>query len=103
MWQQEYVGYIDFRTNEEADRTKLLLLDVRQLNSKKTGKVWAYSFETLSIGTGKKAEILVYPNVYESCRVVRNNVIKVNPRSLSVKEYNGRKSWYLNKYEQIIM
>lgn len=103
VWQQEYVGYIDFRTNEEADRTKLLLLDVRQLNSKKTGKVWAYSFETLSIGTGKKAEILVYPNVYESCRVVKNNVIKVNPRSLSVKEYNGRKSWYLNKYEQIIM
>lgn len=102
-WQNEFVGYIDFRTNEEEDRTKLLLLDVRPLKSKKTGKIWAYSFETISIGSGKKSEVLVYPNIYEKNPVVRENVIKVNPYAISSREFNGRKSWYLSKYEQIIM
>lgn len=102
-WQNEFVGYIDFRTNEEEDRTKLLILYIRKLVSKKTGKVWAYSFETISIGSGKKSEVLVYPNVYEKNPVVEKSVIKVSPYALTSKEFNGRKSWYLNKYEQIVM
>ena len=79
------------------------MLDVRPLKSKKTGKIWAYSLETISIGSGKKSEVLVYPNIYEKNPVVRENVIKVNPYALSSREFNGRKSWYLSKYEQIIM
>lgn len=102
-WQNEFVGYIDFRTNEEEDRTKLLILYIRKLVSKKTGKIWAYSFETISIGSGKKSEVLVYPNVYEKNPVVEKSVIKVSPYALTSKEFNGRKSWYLNKYEQIVM
>lgn len=96
-WQQEYLGYIDFRTNKQEDRSKLIVIDNKELLSKKTGKVWAIRLNVMSIGSGKVSELLVYPNKYK--KVEKYDVIQTSPSLLSKKEYNGRSSWYINGYK----
>ena len=103
LWQKEYIGYIDIQTGKEEDRTKLIISNVVPLKSKKTNKVWAYSLETISIGSGKKSEVLVYNETFDKMPLKVYDIIKVNPKSLSKKEYNGRSSWYLYKYKVILV
>lgn len=59
QFQQEYLGYINFKTDQEKDRRKLIVLSIRKLISKKNGNVWGYSCKTMSLGSGKTAEITI--------------------------------------------
>lgn len=96
--QNEYVGYVDFCTHKPEDRTRLLILDIFPLRSKKTNEVWANKLKTCSLGTGKPGEILVYENVFQNNPLSKYDVINVNTESLTKKEWQGRTSWYLNYY-----
>ena len=100
-FQQEFLGYISFMTNKEEDRTKLLLLDVKPLISKRTNRVWQYCFRTMSFGSGKTSEVLIEPKYYENNKVEKMDTIKVNVESLYSREWNGKKSWYLKAYKKI--
>lgn len=96
--QQDILGYVSICSNKEEDRTKLLILDVRELNSKKTGKIWKYAFKTMSMGSGKVSEILAEPDNYKEFPIKKYDVIKINPKALYSTEWNGRKSWHIKKY-----
>lgn len=96
--QNEYVGYVDFCTHKPEDRTRLLILDIFPLRSKKTNEVWANKLKTCSLGTGKPGEILVYEKVFQNNPLSKYDVINVNTESLTKKEWQGRTSWYLNYY-----
>lgn len=102
-WQLEFVGYIDFKTNVNEDRTKLLILDIKELDSKKTGKAWAYATTTISIGTGKQSEILIPEKLYKANPVFKNDVIKTTEGGVYSREYQGKKSWYFSFYKKIDM
>lgn len=96
--QNEFVGYVDFCTHKPEDRTRLLILDIFPLRSKKTNEVWANKLKTCSLGTGKPGEILVYEKVFQNNPLSKYDVINVNTESLTKKEWQGRTSWYLNYY-----
>lgn len=97
--QNEYVGYVDFCTHNPEDRTRLLILDIFPLRSKKNNEVWANKLKTCSIGTGKASEILVYEKVFQNNPLHKYDVINVNTESLTKKIWQGRTSWYLNYYK----
>lgn len=96
--QNEFVGYVDFCTHKPEDRTRLLILDIFPLRSKKTNEVWANKLKTCSLGTGKPGEILVYEKVFQNNPLSKYDVINVNTESLTKKEWQGKTSWYLNYY-----
>ena len=96
--QQEILGYISLTTNSETDRQKLLITEIVKLISKKTNKVWAYKIHTMSIGTGKKAEILISPELYGKKEIKIYDIIYVNTRSLKKKTYNDKSNWFLFDY-----
>lgn len=98
-WQKEYVGYIDFRTGKEEDRTRLLVEEVSTLKRKADGMVWAYVLKTLSIGSGKKSELVVVENIYKKNPILQFDVIRISPNCLSKNVYNGRTSWRLKNYK----
>ena len=99
--QQEILGYVSFSTNKEEDRQKLLVIELLELKSKKTNKVWAYKIHTMSIGTGKKAEILFYPDLYKEKPIHLYDLIYVSQRSLKKKEYNDKSNWFVFNYDII--
>ena len=99
--QQEILGYISLITNSEKDRQKLLITEIVQLKAKKTGKVWAYKIHTMSVGTGKQAELLIYSNLYSEIPLNLYDVIYVDAKYLKKKEYNGKSNWYLLNYKII--
>lgn len=96
--QNEYVGYVDFCTHKPEDRTRLLILDIFPLRSKKTNEVWANKIKTCSLGTGKPGEILIYEKYFQTNQLSKYDVINVNAESLTKKEWQGKTSWYLNYY-----
>lgn len=98
-WQNEFFGYIDYKTGNTDDRTKLFIISCVPLKSKKTNSIWAYAAKTLSIGTGKMSEILIYKKVFDKNPIKENYIIKVDCNALVRKEFNGKYSWYLNYYK----
>lgn len=97
-WQQEYIGYIDVKSDNPEDRYKVIIRGVKPLKTKDKKKVWAYALDCISIYTSKKNELLVYTNIFEKTPLEANNVIMVKPNCLTKKIYNDRVSWYLNGY-----
>lgn len=97
-WQKEYVGYVDFRTGKQEDRTRLLVEEISALKRKTDGQVWAYVMKTLSIGSGKKSELVIVENIYKKNPILQFDVIRVSPTCLVKNVYNGRTSWRLKNY-----
>lgn len=100
-WQLEYLGYVDFKTNNPDDRRKLVILEVRPLISKKTGKIWKISIDTISIGTGKRASLLLSETLYRQKNIKKDDVIFVGPGMLKKEEWGGRTNWLLLNCEKI--
>lgn len=96
VYQKEYLGYVDVTTGLEKDRRKLLVQELRGMKSKTDGRIWGYSIETRSIGSGKVAKLTVQASLYRQKPFDRGDIIYA--RSLS-KNRSG--FWYLNAYEII--
>lgn len=101
LFQEEYIGSMDIFSGIPEDRTKLIILDVRPIRTKDKSRIWAYALTTMSIGTGKTSEVLVYSRVFERNELVKYNLIRVSEQCFKKEEWNGKTSWYLNKYKQI--
>ena len=102
-WQKEFCGYIDFTSMKPEDRNKLLITEIRPLNSRKTGKLWRYAFKTMSICTGKESEVLVDPKVFNRQPINKLDVIFVENSDLLKETWGDRKSWILKNYKIVIM
>ena len=103
IWQKEFLGYIDFQTMRPEDKNKLLITSIKQLNSRRTGKLWRYSFKTLAICTGKVSEVLVDPRVYNKAPVGEYDVIFVDREWLHRETRGDYKSWVVDKYNIVIL
>lgn len=96
--QLDLLGYIDLTTNKEEDRRKLLVMDVRTLNSKDTGETWGYAVFARSIGSGKASRWTVKNCVYDKMPIKRMDIIQVDEDGW----YKNKTGWlYLIKYTSI--
>lgn len=97
--QIENLGYVALKTNKEEDRSRLVALDIRALPTKDKKRIWAYAIKTLSVGSGKTSEILIYAEIFDKNPFQQYNIINVDISSLYYKIYLDKRSWYLKKYK----
>lgn len=62
--QMDILGSLDLVTGKPEDRRLIYVSKVKPLADKNTGSVWGYSLLTQSIGSGKKAWLTLYGNLY---------------------------------------
>lgn len=95
--QQEILGYIDLTTNNEDDRSTLLVTGVNALRSKDSPDPWAYAVFTRSIGSGKEGRFTVYRKIYDNDPIRASDIIKAKG---IYKNKSGW--WYLQDYQKQI-
>jgi hypothetical protein len=95
-FQKEYLGYMDITTGKEEDKRKLLVLEIKPLVSKNSGKTWAYSIDTMSMGSGKKSRLTVMARMYDKLPLVENDVVYANKIEKNTKGY-----WHLLNYKVV--
>lgn len=93
--QMELMGYVDITTGIEADRRKLLVLDVFEL--KGPDGVWGVALTTRSIGTGKEARLTVRKQLFDRQPIRKLDVIYGAALSKNRSGY-----WYLIDYSIMV-
>lgn len=95
-FQKEFLGYVDLTTGLVADRRKLLISGVRALKSKSTGKPWAYSVHTRSIGSGKESDLTIKAYRYDMLPLKDGDVVYARDVRKDARGY-----WTLMRYDKI--
>lgn len=96
--QLESLGYIDLTTGKEADRRKLIIMDVFPMKSKRDGAVWGYALTTRSIGSGKMSRLTVRESTFKKKPIKRFDVILVEKGGV----YKNKAGfWYLDGYNLV--
>lgn len=95
-YQMELMGRVDIQSGKEEDRYKLYLTQVKPMKSKKTGRVWGYLIEAMSMGTGGTQTLTVYPELYAHLPVNKGDIIRSNKESF-VKNKKGY--WVIMDYK----
>lgn len=100
-WQQEYLGYISFQTNNPSDRYKLLVIEIKPLLKKDKSSIYSYSLKCMSMGNSKVQELKVWTNIFNKCKLEEYDIIETDPHDFYQEEYNGIKSWRLSGYRKV--
>ena len=98
VWQQEFIGYADIKSQNPEDRFKLLITDIKPLKTKDKTRTWAYALSCISLYSSKSNELLVYQKIFDSNPLEKNNIINVSPNCMTKKVFNDKTSWYLSNY-----
>lgn len=98
-WQEEYIGYIDLKSQNPDDRFRLLVRTVKALKTKDKSKTWAYGLSCVSLYTGKSNELIVYQRNFDKNPIPEKSIILISPNCLTKKIYNEHVNWYLSNYE----
>ena len=88
--QLDYLGYVDIISDNEEDKRKLLISDVKKMVSKSDGKIWGYSIKARSIYTGKESSLNVYEKNFSLNPFEKGDIITVGKTSANDKGY-----WYI--------
>lgn len=98
-FQEEYMGYISFNSNNPDDRFKLAILDIRDMKKKADGTIWARELDAISIGTSRRNKIIAYETFFKNHQLMKGDIIVINPKNLEKKIWNGYTNWYIKYYD----
>lgn len=93
--QKDYMGYIDLTTGRQEDRPKLYVIDIKELRSKATGRVWARQITAQSIGSGKQSNYTITSKNYHEEFQVGDVILCKHLQKQ--KDY-----WHITNYEVLI-
>ena len=97
--QLDILGYVDLTTGKPEDRRKLFIRECYAIENRwgKSGGVWKYKVNTMSIGTGRTASLTLDPKLYSAKPVKAGDII------LCTRDpYKDEKGyWHLIDYEYI--
>ena len=93
MFHDEYYGFINFTTNKEEDKRKLLILTIKELVAKASNKTWGYCCDCVSIGSGKTSTLNIWAKTYDKNPVKKYDFVYANKVDKNEKGY-----WYLLDY-----
>lgn len=96
--QLEYLGYIA-ATGLESDRRIGYVRAVYPCKRKADNKTWAYKVSVTFLGKGKDSDLTIYKARYDKCKLQRGDIFYAD--SVSPKDYQGRRYWYLMNYHKI--
>ncbi len=96
--QLEYLGYIA-ATGREEDRRIGYVRAVYPCKRKIDNKTWAYKVSVTFLGKGKDSDLTIYKARYDKCKLQKGDIFYAE--SVSPKDYQGRRYWYLMDYKKI--
>lgn len=96
--QLEYLGYIA-ATGLESDRRIGYVRAVYPCKRKADNKTWAYKVSVTFLGKGKDSDLTIYKARYDKCKLQKGDIFYAD--SVSPKDYQGRRYWYLMEYKKI--
>lgn len=96
--QLEYLGYIA-ATGREEDRRIGYVRAVYPCKRKADNKTWAYKVSVTFLGKGKDSDLTIYKARYDKCKLQKGDIFYAD--SVSPKDYQGRRYWYLVNYHKI--
>lgn len=96
--QLEYLGYIA-ATGLESDRRIGYVRAVYLCKRKADNKTWAYKISVTFLGKGKDSDLTIYKARYDKCKLQKGDIFYAE--SVSPKDYQGRRYWYLMDYHKI--
>lgn len=96
--QLEYLGYIT-ATGREEDRRIGYVRAVYSCKRKADNKTWAYKVSVTFLGKGKDSDLTIYKARYDKCKLQKGDIFYAE--SVSPKDYQGRRYWYLMNYHKI--
>jgi hypothetical protein len=96
--QLEHLSYIQ-ATGLESDRRVGYVRAVYPCKRKADNKVWAYSVQVTFLGRGKYSSLTIYKSRYDKCKLQKGDIFYAD--SVSPKDYQGRRYWYLTAYHKI--
>jgi DNA polymerase-3 subunit alpha len=96
--QLEYLGYIA-ATGREEDRRIGYVRAVYPCKRKADNKTWAYKVSVTFLGKGKDSDLTIYKARYDKCKLQKGDIFYAE--SVSPKDYQGRRYWYLMNYHKI--
>lgn len=102
-WQQEYLGYISFQTNNPKDRYKLLVIDAKPLYTRDKSKIYSYVLKCMSFFNGKTQELKVWERYFKKFPLQQYDVIFTEKNSFTREQYNGISSWRLESYKKEVL
>lgn len=97
--QLDILGYVDMTTGKPEDRRKLFIRECYAIENRwgRSGGVWKYKVNTMSIGSGRTASLTLDPKLYSAKPVKAGDII------LCTRDpYKDEKGyWHLIDYEYI--
>lgn len=94
--QREFLGYVDIRTGKPEDVRKVLVTGVFPLKSQRTGNVWAYAFNAVSVGTGKANHWTCKRMVYKTCEFREGDIIYIDKYHKEREQY-----WHVDSCHRV--
>ena len=73
----DILGYVDMTTGKPEDRRKLFIRECYAIENRwgKSGGVWKYKVNTMSIGSGRTASLTLDPKLYSAKPVKAGDII----------------------------
>ncbi len=86
-------------TGREEDRRIGYVRAVYPCKRKIDNKTWAYKVSVTFLGKGKDSDLTIYKARYDKCKLQKGDIFYAE--SVSPKDYQGRRYWYLMDYKKI--
>lgn len=96
--QLDHLSYVQ-ATGLESDRRIGYVRAVYPCKRKSDNKTWAYKVSVTFLGKGKDSDLTIYKARYDKCKLQKGDIFYAE--SVSPKDYQGRRYWYLMDYKKI--
>jgi DNA polymerase III alpha subunit len=96
--QLDHLSYVQ-ATGREEDRRIGYVRAVYPCKRKADNKTWAYKVSVTFLGKGKDSDLTIYKARYNKCKLQKGDIFYAD--SVSPKDYQGRRYWYLMNYHKI--
>ena len=96
--QLDHLSYVQ-ATGREEDRRIGYVRAVYPCKRKADNKTWAYKVSVTFLGKGKDSDLTIYKARYDKCKLQKGDIFYAD--SVSSKDYQGRRYWYLMDYKKI--
>ena len=96
--QLDHLSYVQ-ATGREEDRRIGYVRAVYPCKRKADNKTWAYKVSVTFLGKGKVTDLTIYKARYDKCKLQKGDIFYAE--SVSPKDYQGRRYWYLMDYKKI--
>ena len=96
--QLNHLSYVQ-ATGREEDRRIGYVRTVYPCKRKSDNKTWAYKVSVTFLGKGKDSDLTIYKVRYDKCKLQKGDIFYAD--SVSPKDYQGRRYWYLMEYKKI--